>query len=161
MTPFPARRYVLPSCTLTRLTRGEAPDLARQVVALDPWCTLDYRADALAAQLSRPDATLARFTVRAGGHSAGLVVLRHPWLMGVYLQLLAIFPPWQGKGLGREIMVWLEEQARPHQRNLWLTVSDFNQRARLFYKEMGFSEVARLNDLISDGHDEFLLRKVL
>jgi len=161
MFPFPSRRYVLPSCTLTRLTRAETQGLAEQLVSLDPWRTLQYQAEALAADLSRPDSSFARFTVRVSGQAAGLVALRYPWLMGVYLQLLAVLPPYQGMGLGQEIMSWLERQARPHASNLWLTVSDFNHRARHFYKKLGFLEVARLDNLIMGGHDEFLLRKIL
>jgi GNAT superfamily N-acetyltransferase len=105
--PFPSRLYVLPSCTLHRLKRAETQDLAARLVTMDPWRTLEYRADALAAHLSRPDSSFHRLTVRSSGHPAGLLALRYPWLRGVYLELLALFPPYQGLGLGREIMAWI------------------------------------------------------
>ena len=161
MHPFPSRRYVLPTCTLHRLIRSESQSLAAVLVTMDPWRTLEYRADSLAAHLSRPDASFFRFTVRYGGHSAGLLALRYPWLRGVYLELLALFPPYQGLGLGREIMSWMEARARPHTKNLWTAVSSFNHRARLFYQNRGFLEVAELQNLIKDGYDELLLRKIL
>lgn len=161
MPPFPSRRYVLPSCSLERLTRPECRDLAARLVTLDPWLTLEYKADALAAHLSRPDASLRRFTIRVGGQTAGLLALRHPWLRGIYLELLAIFPAHQGLGLGREIMAFMARQARPHTHNLWIAVSDFNQPARRFYHLLGFREVARLDHLIQEGRAELLLRKIL
>jgi ribosomal protein S18 acetylase RimI-like enzyme len=146
---------------LHRLTRAQCGDLAAVLVTLDPWRTLAYRAKTFAAYLSRPDRGFHRFTVMVGGHPAGLVALRHPWLRGVYLELLALFPPHQGQGLGREIMAFVESQARPHTKNLWTAVSDFNQKARLFYQQLGFREVARLENLIQEGRDELLLRKIL
>jgi len=161
MAPFSSRRYVLPSCTLERLKRPESQALAATLVTMDPWRTLAYRAEALAAYLSRPDSTFFRFTIRAAGDPAGLVALRHPWLRGVYLELLAIFPPYQGLGLGREIMSFVEAQARPHTQNLWTAVSAFNHRARFFYQNLGFLEVACLENLIKEGCDELLLRKIL
>jgi ribosomal protein S18 acetylase RimI-like enzyme len=159
--PFPSRLYVLPSCSLHRLKRDEAQDLAATLVALDPWRALGYRADALAAHLSRPDSTFFRFTIRVAGRPAGLVALRYPWLRGVYLELLAVLPSHQGLGLGREVMAFIERQSHPQPKNVWTAVSDFNHKARIFYQNMGFHEVARLENLIKEGHDEFLLRKIL
>jgi ribosomal protein S18 acetylase RimI-like enzyme len=159
--PFPSRVYALPSCTLRRVKRSEAQSLAGEIVTLDPWRTLDYQADALAAYLSRPDPTLIRFTIQASGQAAGVLCLRYPWLKGIYLELLALFPPYQGLGLGREFMTWTEARARPHTKNFWVAVSSFNHRARRFYQELGFTQVACLEDLIKEGYDELLLRKIL
>lgn len=161
MHPFPARVYVLPSCTLHRVKRSEAQGLAATVVNMDPWRTLEYQAEALSLYLSRPDPTLFRFTIRSSGHMAGVLCLRYPWLRGVYLELLALFPPHQGLGLGREIMSWAEVQARPQTKNFWVMVSSFNHRARRFYQDLGFAEIACLQNLIKEGYDELLLRKIL
>jgi ribosomal protein S18 acetylase RimI-like enzyme len=161
MQPFPSRRYVLPSCTLERLKRPECVALAATLVTMDPWRTLEYRPEALGAYLSRSDSTFFRFTIRVAGDPAGLVALRYPLLRGIYLELLAVFPPYQGLGLGREIMSFVEAQVRPHTQNFWTAVSAFNHRARLFYQNLGFLEVARLENLIKEGCDELLLRKIM
>jgi ribosomal protein S18 acetylase RimI-like enzyme len=159
--PFPSSTYVLPSCTLQRLKRSEAQSLAADLVIMDPWRTLDYQADTLALYLSRADPTLLRYTIRSSGHTAGVLCLRYPWLRGVYLELLALFPPHQGLGLGREIMSWTEIRIRPHAKNFWVMVSSFNHRARRFYQDLGFLETACLPNLIKEGYDELLLRKIL
>ena len=161
MKPFPSQAYALPSCTLSRMKRAEAPDIAARLVTMDPWRTLEYQADAFAAYLSRPDATFLRFTVNSSGSRAGLLGLRYPWLKGVYLEILALFPPYQGLGLGREVMAFVEARARSHTKNFWLAVSSFNHKALRFYKDLGFCEVARLENLIKEGYDELLLRKIL
>ena len=128
---------------------------------MDPWRTLEYQADALALYLSRLDPTFLRFTIKSSGHPVGVLCLRYPWLKGVYLELLALFPSHQGLGLGREIMSWTEAQARPHAKNFWIMVSSFNHRARRFYEDLGCVEVACLQNLIKEGYDELLLRKIL
>jgi GNAT superfamily N-acetyltransferase len=79
----------------------------------------------------------------------------------VYLELLALFPPHQGLGLGREIMSWTETRARSQTKNFWVMVSFFNHRARRFYQDLGFGEIACLQNLIKEGYDELLLRKIL
>jgi diamine N-acetyltransferase len=158
---FPSRTYVLPACSLRRVKRSEAQDLAATLVTMDPWRTLDYQADALALYLSRPDPTLMRFIIKASRQPAGVLCLRYPWLKGIYLELLALLPPYQGLGLGREIMAWTEARARPQTKNFWVTVSSFNHRARNFYQDLGFTEVACLQNLIKEGYDEHLLRKIL
>jgi ribosomal protein S18 acetylase RimI-like enzyme len=161
MHPFPSRVYVLPSCSLHRVKRAEAQNLAATLVTMDPWRTLEYRADAMTLYLSRPDPTLLRFAILSSGHQAGVLCLRYPWLKGIYLELLALFPPHQSMGLGREIMAWSEARVRPHTKNFWVTVSSFNHRARRFYQGLGFAEVACLQNLIKEGYDELMLRKIL
>ena len=161
MQPFPSRTYVLPSCTLHRVKRSEVQNLAATLVTMDPWRTLDYQADAVALYLKSPDPALIRFTIQASGQPAGLLCLRYPWLKGIYLELLALFPPHQGIGLGREIMTWIEEEIRPHTENFWVAVSSFNHQAQRFYQDLGFAQVACLQNLIKEGYDELLLRKIL
>ncbi len=161
MHPFSSRTYVLPSCILQKVKRLEAPNLSATLVTMDPWCTLEYQADAVATYLSRPDSTLLRFTIRSSGQPAGLLCLRYPWLKGIYLELLALFPPYQGMGLGWEIISWIEGRVRPQTKNFWVTVSSFNHRARRFYQDLGFAQVACLHNLIKEGYDELLLRKIL
>lgn len=143
------------------MKRSEAKDIAANLVGMDPWRTLEYQADALAVHLTRPDPAFFPFTIRVSGRRAGVVGLRYPWLKGIFLELLAVFPPCQGSGLGREVMSWIEAEARPHAGNFWITVSAFNHRARSFYKSLGFFEVACLENLIKEGYDELLLRKIL
>ena len=161
MHPFPSRVYVLPSCTLRRVKRSEAEDLATTLVTMNPWRTLEYQADALALYLSRPDPSLIRFTIQSSGQLAGVLCLRYPWLKGIYLELLALFPAHQGLGLGREIMTWTEGRVRPDTKNFWVAVSSFNHGAQRFYQNLGFTQVACLQNLIKEGYDELLLRKIL
>jgi len=159
--PFSKPPYPLPSCALRHLQPEDASVLARALVSLDPWLTLGYQADGLRRYLAKPDSSLSRYAIVINEQTAGVVCVRHPWLKGSLLELIAILPPYQRKGLGREVMKWLERESQGSYRNIWVLVSDFNRKARAFYRRQGYRETARLAGLVKPGYDEFLLRKIL
>jgi ribosomal protein S18 acetylase RimI-like enzyme len=109
--------------------------------------------------LQRPDNSLHKFLVSASGREAGIVCCRYPWLFGPFLELLALYPKFQGQGFGREILDWLEKPAAF--KNLWTTVSSFNLQALNFYIKFGFVKVGSLPDLVCPGFNEILLRKII
>jgi GNAT superfamily N-acetyltransferase len=93
-------------------------------------------------------------------NEAGVVSVRHPWLKGPYLELLALLPEAQNQGIGSRIIAWFESTALSHgSRNLWVCASSFNARAVRFYERHGFARAVTLPGLVADGYDEVLLRK--
>ncbi len=134
--------------------------LAQAVVAIPPWSVMHYSADVLARFLAAPDAGVSRFLVEIDGEQAGAVSVRFPWLKGPYLELLALLPPFQGRGIGTSILAWFEEEGiRQGARNLWVCASSFNSQAIRFYGRHGFQPAAMLSGLVADGYDDILLRK--
>ncbi|MDD2466453.1 MAG: GNAT family N-acetyltransferase [Desulfobulbus sp.] len=158
---FAAISYCVSSLSLNRLEPFEAESIANQLAVMDPWARLGYGAPALECYLAGRDSALQRFSVQESGETVGVVCIRLPWLRGPSLELLAVFPPAQGRGLGRMLLAWIEEEARLGADNLWTVTSEFNTRARLFYQTAGFVEVAPLTDLVASGYSEILLRKRL
>ena len=121
---------------------------------------MNYPADKLAAFLASPDAGATRYAVSVKGKQSGVVSVRHPWLKGPYLELLALLPEAQNQGIGSSIMAWFESAGMKHgARNLWVCASSFNARALRFYERHSFTRAAMLPDLVADGYDEILLRK--
>ena len=159
--PFSEPRFELASCTLQQLLSEDVAPISSALAVMEPWRTLGYRADGLARYLLRSDPALSRFLLMVYGEIGGVVCVRYPWLLGPYLELLALFDPHQGKGLGFEILSWLETEARPASQNLWALVSAFNTKGRAFYQCLGFAELTPLTDLVKAGCDEILLRKRL
>ena len=142
----------------------EPPDcsvLASKLAAMDPWARLGYGAAALDAYLGRQDGALTRWAAEQNGEMAGILALRHPWLRGPYVEMLAVLPGHQGHGLGGALMEWTARHAAEVSRNLWACVSDFNTPARAFYARHGFEEIAPLDGLVQPGMAEILLRKRL
>jgi ribosomal protein S18 acetylase RimI-like enzyme len=145
---------------LLPLEHRSCASLAAGIVAMEPWSVMNYPADKLAAFLGSPDGGVARYVVSVVGKEAGVVSVRHPWLKGPYLELLALLPEAQSHGIGSSIMTWFESAALQHRaRNLWVCASSFNARALRFYERHGFARAATLPGLVADGYDEILLRK--
>jgi GNAT superfamily N-acetyltransferase len=143
------------------LLPDEIEKIAALLADMNPWRTLGYRSAGLARYLSREDPALGAHVVRGEAGPAAVVCVREPWLMGPFIELLACFDPYRGIGLGREILACLESRLQPGTANLWTTASSFNGQALGFYRHMGFTAVAVLNDLVRKDYDEILLRKRL
>jgi diamine N-acetyltransferase len=167
LRPFRSERYQIGASRdgravqLQWMTASAADELGPKTAAIGPWA--HYGSDArsiTAAFKSRGDGAEC-YQVTCGVDLAGAVVVCCPWLAGPYLQLLAVLPAHQNRGIGATILGWFEAEARDHYRNLWLCVSAFNVAAYRFYRSHGFERVATLAGLLRDGDDELLMRKRL
>lgn len=147
-------------CQLRPMTEPTAACLAPRMAAMDPWRRLDYQAAALQRYLLADSPALGRYEIGRDGVCAGVVAVRSPWLRGPYLELLAVLPGHQGRGIGAAVLRWLEAEAAPA-RNVWVVVSTFNDAGRRFYARHGFAEVGVVPGLVREGFDEILLRKTL
>ncbi len=168
MSPYADPPYDLPSCRLEALrTADEAQTIAATLAGLSPWRELGYTASGLQGYLLRTDAALHRFSITTPAGTAGVLCVRDPWLRGPYIELVCLFPGWQGQGIGAELIAFLAgdaglaESTASLPRNLWALVSTANAVARRFYARSGFVEIAPLADLVRAGCDEILLRKPL
>lgn len=165
--PFSAERYVLQhgggrAIDLLPLEVGEAEALGEAFAAMDPWRSYPYPAAGLTAYLAKSEPGAPRFLIRSDRKSVGALGLRLDWLRGPYLQFLGVLEGFQGQGLGRLALDWIEGEARAaNQRNLWVAASDFNQGAIRFYEREGYRAVAALDGLVQDGRAEILMRKRL
>lgn len=158
--PFAPEVHDLGVCRLAPVDEADAAQLAGRLAAMDPWRQLGYAPDRLQRYLSADSPGLARYRVDAEGRLAGAMTVRWPWLHGPYLELLAILPEAQGRGIGSALLQWLAAEAAPS-RNLWVAVSGFNAGARRFYARQGFVEIGTVPGLVREGLDEVLLRRRL
>lgn len=156
---FPMRAIDLGHCFLAPLENGEAKELAAELAEMDPWVTLGHGQRALATWMTREDPGLKRYAIRCGSQTAGITGVRHPWLKGPYLELVAVLPAYQNTGIGSSALRWFDAEARKTSKNSWLLVSSFNVSAKRFYERYGWKEAAVLPGLAADGHDEVLMRK--
>ena len=166
--PFHRSNYLLPpgsagaEIALKRTTQADADMLGPALTAMDPWARLQLSTEQMIGFLAGSNENLRCFSIWHGGDRAGVAVVRFPWLSGPYLNLLAVLPAFQQRGVGRAALSWMEEEARAAgARNCFLCVSAFNVGAQSFYRRNGYSEAARLDELIKDEEDEILMRKRL
>ena len=137
------------------LAAKEAETIARACAGFDPYLRLGYRAETLAAYLTRPDSSLSRYAIENDGSFIGVLALRKPWLRGPLIEMLALLPDAQGRGFGGKILDRCKSESG---KNLWATVSAFHEPARRFYAKAGFEELCALPGIVAEGEDEILLR---
>jgi GNAT superfamily N-acetyltransferase len=162
LRPFTEFLIHLPRCILSRaVSEVEADRLGGQLAAQDPWRTLGFTPAALAGYLLHDDPGLHRYAVHVEDALAGVVCIRYPWLRGPYVELLGLASGFQGQGLGRELLAWVESASRPVASNLWIAASSFNERALAVYRRAGFEPIGVIEGLVRAEQDEILLRKRL
>lgn len=158
--PIELGRAAAGPARLLPLEPSSCESLAAGIASMEPWSVMNYPAETLAAFLLKPGEGASRYVVSVDDQEAGVVSVRHPWLKGPYLELLALLPRAQDQGIGSSIMAWFESAALQHRaRNLWVCASSFNARGLRFYERHGFTRAATLPGLVTDGYDEILLRK--
>lgn len=133
-------------------------DCRRLLLENEPWKTLGFTAtdvERIAASTREGEAVAAR----RDGVVVGLALSTAGVLIGNYLRLLVVAPEHRGIGIGRQLLSEFEKHTFARLPNAYLCVSDFNTRAREFYRRAGYREVGELADLIVTGRSEILMRK--
>ena len=136
---------------------AEAQACTAQLAKFGPWHTLGIPAEKLFADLTHPARDV--FVAEFAGKTAGVLILHRGGSFDGYIQLLAVFPEFQNRGLGQKIMQFAEEQIFPRSKNVFLSVSDFNVRAKKFYERLGYEPTGELKNFLVAGQNEILLRK--
>ncbi len=146
---------------LSPLSTSDAQTLGSAIARIEPWSRMGYADETLIDYLadSGTNAGARKLGIWQSENLTGCISIRDPWLIGPYLEMLALLPDWQGRGIGSALLRWFEQDANPDARNLWVVSSSFNERALAFYRRHGFEDVATLPSLVFDGFDEILLRK--
>lgn len=157
IAPIATQPYELSQCRLLPLEPADISELSERLAQMHPWHTLGYSVATLSGYLQREDACLYKYAI-VTNQLAGVFCVRYPWLRGAYIELVAIFPEQQGLGIGNTLIQWLMTQL-PQPANLWALVSAINPAARQFYQRCGFIEIGNLQDFVTKGYDEILLRK--
>lgn len=144
------------------MTAESAERLGSAFAAIDPWARYRYTPDMLSTFLSAKEEDAPRFEIASEGALAGAICVRKTWLRGPYLQFLGILPPFQSRGIGVIALSRFEAEGRgAGARNIWVSASEFNERALAFYERFGFTRIATLDGLVADGIAEILFRKRL
>lgn len=146
------------------IRRMEACDSDAVVAILsssDPWLRLGYtRQDWLG--LFRPvPVDREAYVAERNGEVAGFAVVRPAYMLGDYLNLLAVAASHRGHGVGVQLIEHVERIVFARTKNFFVCVSDFNVDARRFYARLGYEEVGALTNLIVAGASEILLRKTV
>jgi GNAT superfamily N-acetyltransferase len=101
---------------------------------------------------------LAVLVKAADGTTAGGLIGR-TWGEWLYVELLYVPDDLRGTGVGREVMMRAEAEARARGcRGIWLDTFSF--QARGFYEKLGFTLIGWIDEY-PPGHQRFFLQKRL
>ena len=77
-----------------------------------------------------------------------------------YLHIIAVKEEYRSLGIGKQLMKYFEENASEYtSTKLFLTVDDFNPRAKKIYENLGYHCVGELPDFYKKGINCFLMMK--
>jgi ribosomal-protein-alanine N-acetyltransferase len=142
---------------LTGLAEAEA--CARMMADSEPWITLGRGYEASLALLVRPDREA--YVALSDGAVAGFVIINlHGPFVG-YLQTVCVAAEARGRGIGTELVRFVEQRIFRESPNVFLCVSSFNAEAQRLYERLGYTLVGELTDYLVVGHSEFLYRKTI
>lgn len=95
------------------------------------------------------------------GSIAGFVwyVTRGVFQRSGYIMIIGVNPHLQSQGVGAKILRAAEEIMAASVADVFLLVSDFNQRAQTFYKRNGYVYIGSLPDYVLPGICELIFQK--
>jgi ribosomal-protein-alanine N-acetyltransferase len=142
------------------MTADHVHHLVPSIAASDPWRRLGIEQTSIARILTAELSDHMQRAITRNGEPIGAIVARSNWLLGPYLKQLSIEEDAHSADAGSFAIDWLVDLAQQNnQLNIWLCVSQFNDRAQRFYSSNGFEVSAVLDDLIVAGENETLTRR--
>lgn len=131
--------------------------MAAIMCSTDPWITLKRTHNDCLQSLRGTGKEV--YTVLLEGKVVGVVVLQLLGTFRIYLQSICIAESARGKGVGGQVLGFLEDRIFSESPNFFLCVSKFNQGAQKLYYSRGFKLVGEIEDFVIEGQSELLLRK--
>jgi len=131
------------------------------VPQIEPWVTLGATPEKMDAYFRKLLNREEGFVALLDEEVVGFITIKRGFLYGCYIRRLAVKEGYRRKGIGRQIMQFIEDYAFVRYPNVFLCVSSFNTGAQKFYEDLGYQKVGELPNLIMEGHAEYLLRKTL
>jgi ribosomal protein S18 acetylase RimI-like enzyme len=77
-----------------------------------------------------------------------------------YVRQIAVRQEYRGRGIGKKLLSFAEDTAFKDWPKLFLTVSDFNTRAKKLYENTGYKQVGFVPDLFTEGVAEYVMVKL-
>jgi ribosomal protein S18 acetylase RimI-like enzyme len=132
---------------------------AKMMSLTDPWITLgmDYELCFKAFDGSFREIWLLEIEKRI----AGFVIIQTCGSFSGYIQTICIDSAFRGKGYGRKLLKFCEDTILKFSPNVFICVSSFNKGALKLYLDFGFKLIGEIENFVSEGYSELLLRKTV
>jgi ribosomal-protein-alanine N-acetyltransferase len=146
--------------TIAAATDEERDWAAQLLAGSEPWIALQVTLEQCCEFCWAPEYHL--FIARFKGCRCGAIVLHRRGVAGSpYIKSIAVAEEYRCHGIGAALMEFAENLFRNEARYIFLCVSSFNKRARVFYERHGYSAVGEIKDYVIEGASEILMHKRL
>lgn len=130
---------------------------ARLMASSEPWLVLGRTVDACRREIQDPSREV--YVAVQDGEAVGVIIITLAGPFSGYVQGICVSPGHRGRGVGTELLSFVEARIFRDSPNVFLCVSSFNAGARRLYERLGYVLVGELKNFVVSGHDELLLRK--
>lgn len=138
-------------------TARECDIAARLLMNTDPWKTFGRTYENCLDAVTNPQKETYGAFINDDFWGVLVIDLTGP-LKG-YIQAVCIADTARGNGLGSLLVKFAEKRIFAISPNSFLCYSDFNEKARTFYENLGYGLVGKLENYMIPGHAEYLMRK--
>ena len=146
--------------TITPATDEERDWAATVMAGSEPWLTLRISLEQCKKNCFYPEYLL--FVAHVKDLPAGMILLdRHGIAGSPYVKSIAVAEAYRSHGIGEELMKFSEDLFCKEARYMFLCVSSFNKKARIFYERQGYKMVGEFKNYVIEGADEILMHKRL
>ena len=126
----------------------------------EPWITLGVTHEQCAKACLDPEHLV--YISHRREQPSGLIILDRYGLAGSpYIKSVCIDHGARGRGIGAALVGFAENLFCAESKHIFLCVSSFNTRAKIFYERIGYHQVGEFKDYIRDGVSELLMYKRL
>jgi ribosomal protein S18 acetylase RimI-like enzyme len=142
------------------VTEDERAWAARLLATSEPWISLGVTEEKTRQTLHDPGYLV--YIAHINNAACGLIIIHPRGVAGSpYIKTIAVSAEYRNEGIGASLMNFAETSFRNRSRYIFLCVSSFNSKARIFYQKLGYTMVGELKDYIIDGASEILMSKKL
>ncbi len=141
-----------------------APDEHEWAAALmtgsDPWIRLGTTREQCLKACRHPEHVV--FIAHDELQPLGVIILHPHGLAGSpYIKSVCVAAHARSQGIGAALVEFAEKYFRTEARHIFLCVSSFNDKAKIFYERIGYQQVGELREYLIPGESELLMHKTL
>jgi ribosomal protein S18 acetylase RimI-like enzyme len=139
-------------------TREERDWAAELFLSSEPWKTLGITYENLKAICHDPEYLV--YVAYIENEPCGVIILDPRGVAGApYIKSVLVEEKYRSHGIGAALIAFGENFFKQKSPHIFLCVSSFNQKSRLFYERLGYSVIGELKDHIKQGESEILMYK--
>lgn len=76
-----------------------------------------------------------------------------------YIHMIAVSPAYQNHGIGKQMLLWYENEKLTEGEKMFLLVAEWNTRAKKLYESIGYIEIGRIDGFYTKNQVEILMMK--